>query len=179
MGVTEAILVISFFGACFLAWRDEYREKNDLIVRLGLKVTVISLSYETGKLLTRLLFKNDGSSTRTVLSVSFLYRESASINALGSYPTGPENFPFLGHIRAITLEPNKEIVEPYEANIPDERMKVDGAEVFLYITFTTPSGRQDSARFLVMKVEAVPSLVTPGLKMWEISGRLLDGYCRL
>jgi hypothetical protein len=145
--------------------------------RGDLLLTVLNIDYEekAGELVADLMFFNNDTIQRTVLGVTFLYRNSASEKGYDFYATGPDSAPFIGHINPVNIAPAGSETRHYAATVNLSRIRTVGAQFGLLISFTIPERGDESATVMpVLEVVKTGDLITPSLQMPHIKNRSLD-----
>jgi len=145
------------------------RQRGDLLF------TRLNFDYDrdTEQLSARLMFFNDDSITRFVISVGFIYRANKTEQSFEVFPSGIETDLFLGHVDPVKILPDNPEIKQYSVKISRDKLSVVGAQAGVLITFSLPGQGYTSAT--VVLLEVTPSHLTlPGLQFPDVADLSLD-----
>jgi hypothetical protein len=156
---------------CLDNWarRRVERQRGDLLF------TRLNFDYDrdTKQLSARLMFFNDDSITRFVISVGFIYRSNRTQQGFEVFSTGTETDLFLGHVDPVRIAPNTPEIRQYSAKVANDKLSVIGAQAGVLITFSLPGRGYTSAT--VVLLEVMPSNLTlPSFQLPDIADLSLD-----
>jgi hypothetical protein len=158
-----------------LYWLDKWARQRVEGQRGDLLFTSLNFNYDrgTGQLSARLMFFNDDSVPRFVISVGFIYRSSKIQQGFEVYPTGTETDLFLGHVDPVRIAPNTSEIKQYSTKLASDKLSAVGAQAGVLITFSWPGRGHTSATVLLLEV--TPSNLTlPAFEFPEVSDLSLD-----
>src|SRR6266542_1599855 len=142
--------------------------------KLDLKMYVLGRDYNeiTAELATHLQFLNDGATPRTILSVTFGYRDPDRVWK-NSWEFITPIAGSLGNVRPLRIEPKSEHVETFSVVIPHRFLEKAGGVIGLLISVTKPGGAVDRQLELI----EINHPATEGSNRISFQGRRIEGVC--
>jgi hypothetical protein len=133
-------------------------KKDKSTQRLDLKAFVLPTEYDEAKteLAVHLMFRNDGAVQRTIVSVTFGYRDPDRLwKNSWEFPTPIPGY--LGKVQPIPIEPDHEKVETFRIALAHRYRSKVGGIIGLLVKATDPSGKiKEIEREVIEITGAVP-----------------------
>ncbi len=135
----------------------------------------VDYDWTTEQISARLLFFNNDSITRFVLSVSFIYRPSKAAQGFQLFYSGTSDpDPLLGHVDPIRVAPHMPEIKQYSTRIPSDKFRVIGAQAGVNVAFTLPGRGHSSSSVIPVLEVGNANLTVPSLQMPQIAELPLD-----